>query len=299
MKNKTVIRGCICAMLSGVCWGFSGTCGQYLYANFEVSSMELTCVRLLGAGSLMMLFSLLHHRSTLVNIWKSPKDGFLLVCFGLFGMLFNMYAYLTSIYWSNAATTTMLLNLNPIVILAITCITVRRLPRRREVLALVLALFGVFMLATGGNPNQLVLSGKALFWGFSTTFAATAYTLLPRPLLVRWPQVPVLAWAMFIGGVVLNILGRSWTFTYHLNLSGWLAVLALILFGSIFSFSLFMQALKDIGPVKTSLLAITEMLSAPIFSAVWLGTRFSTPDYIGFAAIITTVILLTTEGSKA
>ena len=87
MKHKTAIRGCLCAMLSGVCWGFSGTCGQYLYANFEVSSIELTCARLLGAGVIMMLFSLIHHRSTLVNVWKSPKDAFLLVCFGLFGMI--------------------------------------------------------------------------------------------------------------------------------------------------------------------------------------------------------------------
>lgn len=297
MKNKVSIRGIFCAALSGVCWGFSGTCGQYLFANYDITSLELTCIRLALSGILLFLFSLFPYRDALKNIWKTPKDVLLLILFGLFGMLFNFYAYMTSISYSNAATTTMLLNLNPIVILFITCVTVRRLPRRRETLALVLAMFGVFMLATGGNPNQLVLSGPALMWGFSTTFAATAYTLLPRPLLSRWPQIPVLAYGMLIGGAVLNVFAKSWTFQLDLPFQGWLAILAIVLFGSIFSFSLFMQGLKDIGPVKTSLLAITEMLSAPIFSAVWLGTQFSTPDFIGFATIIAAVILLTTEPS--
>ena len=295
MKNKASIRGFFCAALSGVCWGFSGTCGQYLFANYDITSLELTCIRLALSGILLFLFSLLRYRDALKNIWKTPKDVVLLILFGLFGMLFNFYAYMTSISYSNAATTTMLLNLNPIVILFITCVTVRRLPRRRETLALALAMFGVFMLATGGNPNQLVLSGIALAWGFSTTFAATAYTLLPRPLLSRWPQIPVLAYGMLIGGAVLNVFAKSWTFQLDLPIQGWLAILAIVFFGSILSFSLFMQGLKDIGPVKTSLLDITEMLSAPIFSAVWLGTRFSTPDYIGFATIIAAVILLTTE----
>lgn len=295
MENKHTLRGVICTMLGGVCWGFSGTCGQYLFANHDITTLQLTCVRLLSAGVIMLLISLVQYRDTLKNIWKTPRDVFFLVCYGLFGLMFNQYAYMTSISWSNAATTTMMQNLSLVVIMLITCVHIRRRPNTKEFVALLLSLFGVFMIATGGNPTQLVLSKQGLLWGLSTTLAATLYTLLPRPLLARWPQIPVLACGMLIGGGVMNVAVKSWTFRLDLAFSGWLAIGAIVLFGTILSFTLFMQGLKDLGPVKTSMLAITEPVSATIFSVLWLGTQFSTADFIGFAAIIIMIFLLAKE----
>ena len=189
----------------------------------------------------------------------------------------------------------MMQNLSLVVIMLITCIRIRRRPNNKEILALILSLFGVFMIATGGNPTQLVLSKQGLLWGLSTTLAATLYTLLPRPLIARWPQIPILACGMLIGGSVMNVAVKSWTFQLNLALSGWLAIGAIVLFGTILSFSLFMQGLRDLGPVKTSMLAITEPVSATIFSVLWLGTQFSTADFIGFAAIIIMIFLLAKE----
>ena len=97
---------------------------------------------------------------------------------------------------------------------------------------------------------------------------------------------------MLIGGAVLNLAARSWTFQVSLPIQGWLAVGAIVLFGTVLSFTLFMQGIQDIGPVKSSILAATEPVSATIFSAVWLGTAFSTVDLVGFAAIIATIFLL-------
>ena len=54
-RNPHALRGVVCAALGGVCWGFSGTCGQYLFSRFEVSSLWLTCVRLLAGGILLLL----------------------------------------------------------------------------------------------------------------------------------------------------------------------------------------------------------------------------------------------------
>ena len=45
------------------------------------------------------------------------------------------------------------------------CLRARRLPTRREGVALVLALLGAFLLATHGSLTALALSPQALFWG--------------------------------------------------------------------------------------------------------------------------------------
>ena len=119
----------------------------------------------------------------------------------------------------------------------------------------------------------MVLSPQGLFWGLATAVAVTVYTLLPRRLLSRWDREVVNGWGMLIGGAVLNLAARSWTFQVSLPIQGWLAVGAIVLFGTVLSFTLFMQGIQDIGPVKSSILAATEPVSATIFSAVWLGHR--------------------------
>ena len=274
-------------MLGGVCWGFSGTCGQYLFSRFDVSTLWLTCLRLLAGGVIM-----LGHRRELRNIWRCPGDAAMLVAYGLFGLMMCQYAYMTSISYSNAGTTTVLQTLSLVIIMLLTCLRLRRRPNLVETIALLLALFGTFLLATGGDPAHMVLSPQGLFWGLATAVAATVYTLLPRRLLSRWNREVVNGWAMLIGGVVLNLGARSWTFQVDLPLRGWLAVCAIVVFGTVLSFTLFMQGIRDVGPVKSSMLASTEPVSATVFSAVWLGTAFSTVDLLGFAAIIATIFLL-------
>ena len=279
-------------MLGGVCWGFSGTCGQYLFSRFGVSTLWLTCLRLLAGGVIMLALAAVRHRRELRNIWRCPGDAAMLVAYGLFGLMMCQYAYMTSISYSNAGTTTVLQTLSLVIIMLLTCLRLRRRPNLVETIALLLALFGTFLLATGGDPAHMVLSPQGLFWGLATAVAATVYTLLPRRLLSRWNREVVNGWAMLIGGVVLNLGARSWTFQVDLPLRGWLAVCAIVVFGTVLSFTLFMQGIRDVGPVKSSMLASTEPVSATVFSAVWLGTALSTVDLLGFVAIIATIFLL-------
>lgn len=279
-------------MLGGVCWGFSGTCGQYLFSRFDVSTLWLTCLRLLAGGVIMLVLAAVRHRRELREIWRCPGDAAMLVAYGLFGLMMCQYAYMTSISYSNAGTTTVLQTLSLVIIMLLTCLRLRRRPNRVETIALLLALFGTFLLATGGDPAHMVLSPQGLFWGLATAVAATVYTLLPRRLLSRWNREVVNGWAMLIGGAVVNLGARSWTFQVDLPLRGWLAVCAIVVFGTVLSFTLFMQGIRDVGPVKSSMLASTEPVSATVFSAVWLGTAFSTVDLLGFVAIIATIFLL-------
>lgn len=287
-----LLRGSLCTMLGGVCWGFSGTCGQYLFTRYGVSSLWLTCLRLLSGGVIMLALAAVRHRRELLRIWRSPADAAMLVGYGVFGLMMCQYAYMTSISYSNAGTTTVLQTLSLVIIMLLTCLRLRRRPNRVETVALVLALLGTFLLATGGDPAHMVLSPQGLFWGLATAVAVTVYTLLPRRLLARWNREAINGWGMLIGGAILNLGARSWTLHTDLPLQGWLAMAAIVLFGTVLSFTLFMQGIQDVGPVKSSMLAATEPVSATVFSAVWLGTAFSAVDLMGFAAIIATIFLL-------
>lgn len=43
MKNNT---GVLITIIAAMLWGFSGTCGQYIFDNFHADATYLTAVRL-------------------------------------------------------------------------------------------------------------------------------------------------------------------------------------------------------------------------------------------------------------
>ena len=290
--RKRVLRGCICAGLGGVVWGFSGTCGQYLFSHWPVSSLWLTCVRLLSAGAILLVMALVQDAGEVRRLLHSPRDLALTALYGVGGLMLCQYAYMTGISHSNAATTTVLQTLTIVMVMVIDCLHRRRVPRWHESLSVLLALLGTFLLATGGNPTQMVLSPKGLFWGLMTAAAMTVYTIMGRPLMAKWSRSAIMGPAMLLGGAVLTLGAKSWSFYTPLPWKGWLLIAAIVVLGTVVSFSLFAQGIHDAGPVRSSILSVTEPVSAAVLAFLWLGTEFTPADLVGFAAILATVFLL-------
>ena len=249
-------------------------------------------MRMMGGGLIFLVLALLKNRREVAELLRSPKDLALTALYGIGGLLLCQYSYMTGISHSNAATTTVLQTLTIVMVMVITCCHERKLPRWNEALSVVLALAGVFLLATGGKPGQMVLSPKGLFWGLMTAAAMTLYTLLGRPLAKRWSRDTVMAVAMTLGGIVVNLVARSWQFDVSLPAKGWLLVAFIVVFGTVVTFALFLQGIRDAGAVRASILSVTEPVSAAILAFFWLGTAFTTADLLGFAAILATVFLL-------
>lgn len=294
-EEKRTLRGVLCTTIGGVLWGFSGTCGEYLFSKYDVSPLWLTCLRLMTAGIILILLYIPKHHKQMLTVLRDRRAMIHLTCFGIFGLLMCQFSYLTAISYSNAGTTTVLQNLSLVMIMLITCIRQRKLPNRIQSVAMVMALLGTYILATGGNLNQLVLTPQALFWGVMTAVAVTVYTMLPEKMLEQWGREITTGFGMVLGGIVVNLAARSWRFHIHLPAQGWLAVVAIIILGTVLSFSLFMQGVADVGSVKSCMLAATEPVAATVFSALWLHTSFSSTDFIGFILIIATVFILAKE----
>jgi len=95
-----------------------------------------------------------------------------------------------------------------------------------------------------------------------------------------------------IGGIAFFIIVHPWPLTVDLPLSGWLAVAGMIMIGTVIAYPLYVQGVNDVGPVKASMLASVEPVSAAVISAVWLKSEFAAMDIVGFGCILTTVFLL-------
>ena len=290
-KSNT-LRGCLCAGFGGICWGVSGTVGQYLFTRYGVDSGWLTVVRMFLAGALLLSLALVRYREKLFALWSNGRDVRRLLLFSIGGLMTCQYTYLAAIQHSNSATATVLQYTGQALILLWVCLRARRLPTTREATALCLALFGAFLIATHGRLNALALSPLGLFWGLAAAVALMLYTLLPGDLLRRYDVSVCTGCGMFIGGIVLLFVTRAWNISVTLNTAVVLGVLEIAVVGTAMAFTLYLQGVHDLGGVRASLLACTEPVSAALCAALWLKTSFAWQDLVGFAAIVVMAVLI-------
>lgn len=285
--------GTFLTLMGGVLWGLSGVCGQYLFRNTEVTARWMVPFRLFVSGLLLLIFYLAKDgwkKST--EIWKSRKNAVDILIYGIIGMLLCQYTYFQAIEWSNAGTATVIQYLGPALVVVWVCFSTKRLPTVREILAVVLALLGVFFIATHGNPASLVLSGRALAIALLSAVSLVVYTVEPASLQKQFPTPLILAWGMLLGGGTLMFIFHPWTMgiEIHAKVIGGMGFI--ILFGTIASFSCYMTGVKMIGSVKASLYACVEPIASMVLTAVWMKVSFTSMDFFGAALIIATIILL-------
>ena len=286
-------RGILATLVGCTCWGFSGACGQYLFTNYDFSASWLTSVRMLFAGIILTGYGCYKYAHLWRQMLANKRDALQLVIFALLGLLMCQYTYLEAIAHSNAGTATVLQYLMPVFILLYVCCTTRRTPDKMELISVLLAMTGTFILATHGNPSQMVLTTAGLCWGLGSAVAAASYSLLPRSLMAKYGSIPVTGGGMLIGGLVFSFPAGVWAAPPALDAAGIGALLSIVVVGTVIAFTLYLQGIKDIGPVKASMLASAEPLSATMLAVIWLGTPMTWLDAAGFACIIVTVFILT------
>lgn len=292
MNRSATLRGVIFALIAGISWGFSGTMGQYLFTQKGVSSDWLTVWRMVLSGALLLAFTAVRNPAALKRVWLVKRDAIQLIVFALLGLMAVQYAYMQAIHYSNAGTATAVQYLGEAFILIYACIIGRRLPKAVEILALLLAMGGIFLLATHGDPGNMVLSRQGLIWGLIAAVALMLYTLLPSRLIAKYDSVSITGYGLLIGGAALAVFTRPWEHAPLIDGGVLWAMVGIILVGTVCSFTMYLQSVVDLGGVKAGLLASVETISAPFFAVIWLGTHFEPVDYLGFTCILVMVILL-------
>lgn len=297
-KNR-MITGTIVTIAGGILWGVSGVCGQYMFQNKGVTAPWLVSVRLVAAGLLMLCYYFLTDREQTLAIWKSKRDRRDVLIYSLLGMMPCQYAYFQTIEWSNAGTATVIQYLGPALIVIWVCFRTKRMPTVQEVIGVILAVIGVFLIATHGNPTTLALSGRALLMGLASAVAVALYTLEPARLQKKYDTPLILAWGMAIGGIALTLISRPWTVKgIQADTEMFTALAFVVVFGTMAGFSLYMTGVKLIGSVKASLYACMEPVSSMILTVLWMKVNFTTPDLIGTLFVIATIIILAIPTKK-
>ena len=148
------VPGLLMALSSAIFWGISGTCAQFLFEKKELDPAWLVTWRMILAGAILVVFSIVTEKKVAFEIWKKPKNATKLLLFGILGMVAVQFTYFYSISLSNAATATILQYIGPVFVVAFYAIKNRKWPILAEYAALILALSGTFLLVTHGSLDE-------------------------------------------------------------------------------------------------------------------------------------------------
>lgn len=301
--------GVACALIGAICWGFSGTCAQYLFTHYAASSFFVTVVRSIGAGVLFTVLLLARERSALRKFLHDTSAVRGVILFGCAGVYTAQLFYLVCIDYTNAGTATVLQALNVVFVLFIVCVTARRLPRPLELAAIALAFLATVLIATKGDFSSLKVSGIGLAFGILSAAAATFYVVYPKRLFEQWGSVLPTGLGMLVSGVlafvVFGAFGFAWSVTGGqlgvqasvpaLGPDGLLVLALIVVVGTFGAYGLYLHGVSVIGSIKGSLLGTAEPVSATVIATLWLGTAFGWADWVGMVLMIATVFIVSLQ----
>ena len=285
--SKTM-KGTLMTLIAGIAWGLSGACGQYLMAH-GFTAIGLTTIRLVFSGAVLLLLAYLADQEK-VKAFLTDRSSYIpLLLFAFLGLLMTQLTYLEAIDATNAGTATVLQYLCPIGVLAYSCVKDRVAPTVSEIISMFLAIAGTFLIATHGQLNQLAITPKGLAWGLVSAFAYALYIILPIQLIQKWGSMLVIGIGMLIPGLVMIPFTGRRLFHGQYSMDN---LMGLVVIGTIFAYTVFLKGTTLIGPVKGSLLAAIEPISAVFFAFAIMNEHFFVIDFIGMAMILLAVLLI-------
>lgn len=286
------------AITGALLWGIQGPVSQFLFQDAYFSPEWLMGIKMPIAGILILLFNKFVKRQPITQIWHHKSDLLILILYSIIGLAAVQYLYLVTVKFSDAGVATILQSLGTVIIVILSAIIYHHLPNKGEIVAVIMALIGTWLLVTKGDLNHLSISGTALILGLLLAFAGAAQTMLPVQILKHFNSLVIVGWAMVIGGIIFMLIHPIWHNFPHFTVGTFLGVAFIVLFGTMMSFLCFIQSLNYVSPTVAGLLDTFEPLAATLGSIIFLGTSFNVYEIVGGVFVISTVFILAVSNSK-
>jgi membrane protein len=296
--QKKIFKGTLYSLFSGLIWGICGILGEYFFTHYPVSSGWITSMRLLVAGSLVLALSAFQLRSRLLDIWKDKKNYLPFLVYAILGIFSVQFFFYLCVEYSNATTATILQFISPVFILFYNRIVYQKKASITAILYVLIAMLGVFLMATKGDLSQLSMTPLALVTGLLSAVGVMFNVILPQRFARHYGFVPTVGWGMILAGLFSNLLYPVHHVTFQLDATSLLICLIIAVFGTAFAFFLSMKAVSLVSPLVVSVVSASEPLSSALLSVLFLGLVLDGFLVLAMILIIVPMVFLSIEEAK-
>ena len=273
--------------LAGIFWASSGVAVQDFFAHSEKTPMELTNIRMTVAGAILIGIALYRRKKFFLSLEilnQSPKLWLDLIIYGVVGVVLMQFTYFAGIEIGGAAAATVIQYACPAFVVLWESFYHKKFPKRGEILAVILAMSGVFLLVTGGNPTKLLVPLACAAFAFSAIFPKHLFAKKIDPLFLTGV-------GMFFGGLSTFLLINDWNWTGFLLSDVIFDVSWIIIVGTVGAFLSFNAGLKFLTAEEASITATTEPAASVVISWAIFGTKFGLIESFGIILVLLAIIM--------
>lgn len=299
--QKNIFKGTIYSLLSGLIWGICGILGEYFFSHYQVSSGWITSMRLLVAGSFVIVLSSIKLRSQLFEIWKNRNNYLPFLAYAILGIFSVQFFFYLCVEYSNATTATILQFISPVFILLYNHnrIIYKKKASKKAIFYVLTAMLGVFLMATKGDLSKLSITPLALLTGLLSALGVMFNVILPQRFAKKYGFVPTVGWGMIIAGLFSNFLYPVYKISFQVDAISICICLTIAFLGTAFAFFLSMKAVSLVSPLVVSVVSASEPLSSAILSVLFLGMVLDGFLVLAMILIIVPMVFLSIEESKS
>lgn len=285
-------RGILFAGIAATLWALSGISGQILFKEYQFSAEWLVSTRMFMAGILLLITAKVTYSHSLLAPFRDKRDVLAILMFSILGMYAVQYTYFKTIELSNASFATIIQYTGPFFIIMYEAFKKKQLPNRRNLLLMLLTLFGVFLIVSNGTISQLTITPVSLLWGIGSAISLAFYSVQPRKLLNKYGSLLVVGWGMLIGSLPANLIQPFFLSSGELSSGSLVHILIVTLFGTAISYFIYLSSLNYISSSLASVLTAFEPIFATVLSVPIFHTQVTMVSTIGFLIVIGSILLL-------
>ena len=277
--------------------------GTYVFAKAAAvgfpNAETLTLARALGAGLILLL----------LTGWVIPKPRFdfkewcRILVFGILLVPINQYFFLRGLRHTVPSHPALFYALTPLGVLILSSGLSRRMPLKRKILGVLLALVGVFFILRpweGGETIKELRTGD--FWVLCAVLAWVVYTVLVgRTCQDHDPRV-VTAWSLILGAVVMIPIGGYSLLTMDygaIPLAAWAGLAWMVVLTSVVMMLVWNVLLSYLGPVEVAICTNAQPPTTAVLSALMAGVGLLSGEqdlsllfWLGLTIILTGVLFV-------
>ncbi len=294
----SVKRGIFESSLGSIFWGLSATASATLFTIFSVPYLVLLLFR--STISAALLFLILRPK-------LEVKQLKILVPYGIVGLLGSQLTYLATIFYTNAATATIIQFLFLPMVIFYDIIKKNRRFSLILAISTISSIAGLFLLTIniGDATGFLAVSFLGLVFGVLSAVTAAVSVILSRSLVQAIGLASTVTYGFAFGAMVSIAIGitPSVSFFSSVSMDNLPAILSLILFVAIFgtlaAYTLFIASMKHIDSTQASFLASFEPISAAVSSYAFLNSILTPIQYLGGAMMVFFALIAQRKDKRA
>lgn len=286
-----MLRGYLYIIFAAALWGLIGPLGRLAFSQ-GVTPMEVAFWRAVLAWGFFGT-----HAALTRQMHIEKKDVGWILLFAFTGVTLFYGSYQLAVNRGGAALAAVLLYTAPAWVALMSGMIFKEPMTRVKLTALLLTLAGVAGVSagTGDLGPEIKVSFGGILFGLIAGFCYALYYIFGKFLSGRYTSPNLFFYILPIGALGLF----PWVDFVHKSPTAWMALILLAFLCTYSSYFCYYLGLKFLEPTRAAITATLEPVMAAIIAYFWWGEYFTFIGYVGSGLILSSVLLMVWDGTRA